>query len=311
MIGVAPRLFVTDAGEGEPVLLITGWTISSAVFTSVADLYLPHLRVIAYDHRGSGRSGPWPAPVSMAMLAADAARVLEERGVEAAHVVGLSMGAMVALELAVRMPTRVKSLVLVGGTPGGPLAAVPSPGAALRAVADVARDSVVRRELSPASVLFSPRFRREYPDRVEELTRPFLLHRPPPWTTMAQTLATSCFSRHASLGRVVAPTLVVHGTADVMSPVENAAILARGIPGAELLLVRGAGHAVPLESADHCAGKLRHWVRRQAQVVPPEGTRLDAITERATRPFALHAGAWRNTRDLTAEPWSLLGWKAG
>ena len=76
-----PRLFVTDRGAGEPVLLITGWMISSAVFDPVAELYLPHVRVIAYDHRGTGRSAPWPAPVSMAMLAADAARVLDDRGV--------------------------------------------------------------------------------------------------------------------------------------------------------------------------------------------------------------------------------------
>ena len=75
-----PRLFVTDRGAGEPVLLITGWTISSAVFDPVAELYLPHVRIIAYDHRGTGRSAPWPAPVSMAMLAADAARVLDDRG---------------------------------------------------------------------------------------------------------------------------------------------------------------------------------------------------------------------------------------
>ncbi len=88
-----PQLFVTDRGAGEPVLLITGWTISSAVFDPVADLYLPHVRVVAYDHRGAGRSAPWLAPVSMAMLAADAARVLDDRGIASAHVVGLSMGA--------------------------------------------------------------------------------------------------------------------------------------------------------------------------------------------------------------------------
>src|SRR6266536_1315235 len=83
--------------------------ISSAVFDPIAHLYLPHLRVIAYDHRGTGRSGAWPAPVSAAMLAADAASVLDDRGIATAHVVGLSLGAGVALELAIRMTSRVKS----------------------------------------------------------------------------------------------------------------------------------------------------------------------------------------------------------
>jgi 3-oxoadipate enol-lactonase len=100
-----PRLFLTDRGAGEPVLLITGWTISSAVFDPVADLSLPHPRVVAYDHRGTGRSAPWLGPVSIATLAADAARVLDDRGLDSAHLLGLSMGAAVALELAIRIPT--------------------------------------------------------------------------------------------------------------------------------------------------------------------------------------------------------------
>src|SRR5258705_2347519 len=115
-----PGLFLTDSGSGEPVLIVTGWTISSAVFDPVAHLYLPHVRVVAYDHRGTGRSAPWLAPVSMAMLAADAARVLDDRAIGSAHVVGLSLGAAVALELAIRMPHRLQSLVLVGGGARGP-----------------------------------------------------------------------------------------------------------------------------------------------------------------------------------------------
>ncbi len=117
-----PRLHVEDRGDGEPLLAITGWTISSAVFDPIAHLYVPRLRCVSYDHRGSGRSARWVGAVSMALLAADAARVLDELGIEAAHVAGVSMGGMVALELAVRMPHRVRSLVLVGATAGQPVA---------------------------------------------------------------------------------------------------------------------------------------------------------------------------------------------
>jgi pimeloyl-ACP methyl ester carboxylesterase len=56
-----PPLFFTDLGSGEPVLVIIGWTISSAVFDPVVELYLPRVRVVAYDHRGTGRSGAWSA----------------------------------------------------------------------------------------------------------------------------------------------------------------------------------------------------------------------------------------------------------
>lgn len=305
-----PGLFVTDTdpvgSTREPVLLITGWTISSAIFDQLAPLYEPDVRLIAFDHRGSGRSAPWPAPVSMAMLAADAARVLDDRGVRSAHVVGLSMGAMVGLELAVRMPSRVKSLVLVGGGPGGPLTRTPSPLAAARTVGELVGDASARRW--PAAVLFSKRFREEHPDRVAQLVRPFAQHRPPPWTTGFQTLAASCFARHGSLARVRAPTLVLHGDEDAMSPVANAQTLARGIPGAQLHLERGAGHAVPLERPEATAALLLEWFSRHADAQPAPASTWDVVGERVTRPFSLHAGAVRNARQLTPAVWQRLGW---
>jgi pimeloyl-ACP methyl ester carboxylesterase len=294
---MAPRLFVTDRGNGEPVLLITGWTISSAVFDPVADLYVPHVRVIAYDHRGAGRSGPWPFPVSMAMLAADAARVLDERGVPSAHVVGLSMGAAVALELAVRMPSRVRSLVLVGGGAGGPSMTVAPPLRVASAAGLIVGETVRNRRLWPAAGLFSERFRADHPDRVAAFMPYFSRHLAPPWTSAAQMLAVSCFSRDRSLHRVRAPTLVVHGEEDVMVPPANARRLAAGIPEAELRLVPGVGHAVPLERPEMVAETLVGWVRRQAENVPPQATSLGALGERLTRPFSLHAGALRNVRD--------------
>lgn len=294
--GSKPRLFFTDRGAGEPVLVVTGWTITSAVFEPVAHLYLPDVRAIGYDHRGSGRSAPWLGPVSMAMLAADAARVLDERNLECAHVVGLSMGAMVALELAVRMPSRVKSLVLVGGAAGGPRTRLPGARAAARTLGELAGD--LRGGTWPAAVLFSDAFRREHPKRVAELVRPFQRFRPPPWTVGFQTAAASCFSRLDDLHRVRAPTLVVHGELDAMSPLANARALARGIPESELYVVAGAGHAAPLEQPEDASRRLRDWVARHADVVPPAASRWDAVTERASRPFALHAGAARSARQL-------------
>ena len=295
----SPHLFVTDRGAGEPMLLITGWTISSAVFDPVADLYLPHLRVVAYDHRGAGRSAPWPAPVSMAMLAADAARVLDDRAIAAAHVVGVSMGAAVALELAIRMPQRVKSLVLVGGGAGGPAAPRPGVRAAAGTLGGVVADSVRHRELWPAAALFSERYRREHPDEVAAYMPAFASHRAPPWMTGWQALASACFGRSASLHRVRAATLVLHGELDAMAAVANAGLLADGIPGAELHVVAGAGHAVPLEQPEATARLLVAWVARHAGVTPPRPRRADVVGERLTRPFALQTGALRNGRDAS------------
>ena len=147
-------------------------------------------------------------------------------------------------------------------------------------------------------MLFSDAFRREHPERVAELVEPFQRHRPPPWTVQFQTLAASCFSRRGDLHRVRAPTLIVHGEDDAMSPAANARALAEGIPGAELWMIPGGGHAAPLEHAEESAERLLAWVDRHAVAVPPRTGRRAAVTERLTRPFALHAGAARNTAQL-------------
>jgi pimeloyl-ACP methyl ester carboxylesterase len=264
----------------------------------VLEHYTDRLRVIAYDHRGSGRSSHWAVPVSIPMLAADTARVMDDRLLDHAHVVGLSMGAMVALELALRMPSRVRSLVLVGGTPGGPLAALPPASRAARSVAELAVGSARRGALNPAPLLFSAEFRRAHPERVRELIRPFGQFRPPLWTTQFQTLATSCFARGDSLSRVRTPTLVVHGDQDVMSPLANATMLAEGIPGARLWVARGAGHAVPLERPEETAEVLCSWCEEHASNSPPKATQWERATERLSRPFALHAGTLRALRQL-------------
>jgi pimeloyl-ACP methyl ester carboxylesterase len=300
-----PHLYVTDRGSGEPVLVITGWTISSAIFEPVAHLYTSHLRTIAYDHRGSGRSSPWLGPVSMAMLAADAARVLDERGLRSAHVAGLSMGAMVALELAIRMPGRVRSLVLVGGTTGGPRTKLPPAREAARTVGELGGD--LKHGTWPSAVLFSERFRAEHPDRVARLVKPFQRHRPPPWTVQFQTLAASCFSRAEDLDRVRAPALVVHGDQDAMAPLGNARALARGIPDAELFVVEGSGHAAPLEQPEASAERILAFIDRHAGREPEPDGRGAAVAERLTRPFSLHAGATRSAVSLARDGATALG----
>jgi 3-oxoadipate enol-lactonase len=292
-----PKLYLTDTGAGEPVLVITGWTISSAVFETMSDRLTPTVRVIAYDHRGTGRSAPWLGPVSAASLAADAARVLEDRGLESAHIVGLSLGAGIALELAVRMPHRVRSLCLVGGAAGGPSFVLPAPRDAVQLLADLTADSVRHRKPWPAAALFSARFRDEHSALADELTIPFTENLAPPWAAWWQTLAVTCMSRASSLPRLSAPTLILHGGQDVMTPPGNARLLAERIPNAELHIFEDAGHAAPFEHPEACTALMLEWFARHAGRTLPTVTPRGKFAERATRPFSLVAGSLRNTRD--------------
>jgi pimeloyl-ACP methyl ester carboxylesterase len=203
--------------------------------------------------------------------------VLRSLGHDSAHVYGISMGGMVAQELALRFPERVRGLVLAATTPGGPRAVRPA-----------------AAELARGRFLFSPAFRREHPERVRELVRYFELRPSALWAHWWATVYHDTVSR---LGQIQAPTLVMHGGEDVMSPVENARLLASKIPEAELVIVPGAGHAFPLERPRESFETVAHFLDRE--IAP--GRRRTGVVARAeplTRAFGLPIGAARTGASL-------------
>jgi 3-oxoadipate enol-lactonase len=286
-------------GGGEPLLLVTGFTISAAVFEPVLDLYGGRFEVTTYDNRGSGRSEAPLRPTSMAELAADAAGLLRELGVESAHVCGLSMGGMIAQELAIRFPERVRGLVLGGTTPGGPRAARPTlrelralGGAAAGGWHDGARSWL-------GEWFFSEAFRREQPERAQELLRHFGRHRATAQGVWAHWWASVYHDTLSRLDCIQAPTLVMHGEQDAMAPISNARLLADRIPDAELCIVPGAGHAYMLERPRESFELLTGWLDRRGPIaagVPRTG--VAARAEPLTRALGLPIGAARTGASL-------------
>jgi pimeloyl-ACP methyl ester carboxylesterase len=254
--------------EREPLLLITGFALSSKVFEPVLDLYESRFECIRYETRAG-------LATSMPELAAEAARVLRSRG--SAHVYGISMGGMIAQELALRFPERVRGLVLAGTTPGGPRALRPA-----------------AREFARGKWLFSPQFRREHPQRVRELLRYFEVRPSALWAHWWATVYHDTVSR---LGQIQAPTLVMHGGADVMSPVGNARLLASKIPAAELVIVPGAGHAFPLERPRESFEAVARFLDRPIAPGRPR-TGVAARAEPLTRALGLPIGAARTGASL-------------
>lgn len=299
-----PRLHVEDHAPpdppGEPVLCLTGFAISAAIFEPLLPRYLDAgYRCILYDHRGSGRSAaPWRL-TSMAELAWDAVRVLDHVGLESAHVYGVSFGGMVAQELALRFPHRVRGLVLVATTPGGPASAQPGlrqMGAVARGVAGELRSSG-HGALAPA--LFSAGFRAEHPERVAALLPAFGAHRAPLHGVAGHWWSSVYHDTRARLPRVQAPTLVLHGDDDVMAPLGNARALAARIPDAELAVLSGAGHAAVMEQPQRSFEVFDAWMRRRSPI--PAGRPPSAFLGRlepVTRPFGLPIGALRTGRSL-------------
>jgi pimeloyl-ACP methyl ester carboxylesterase len=293
------RLHYERRGSGPPLLWITGFTISAEVFAPVLRLYERDYECIVYDNRGAGRTRARAGLTSMAQLAADAAGLLGRLGIDAAHVHGLSMGGMIAQELALRFPDRVRGLVLGGTSPGGPLAVRPT----VRELA--ALGGVIsaegRRPGRPwlAGALFSEEFRRRHPDRVRELLRNFRVHRPGLDGVASHWWASVYHDTVSRLPQIQAPTLVIHGECDAFAPLANARMLAERIPDAELAIVPGAGHAYLLEQPEASARLLLGWLERRGDI-PPGRARHDraARWEPVTRRLGLPIGVARTGASL-------------
>lgn len=293
----ATRLHVERTGTGEPLLWITGFAISSEIFAPVIDSYAAQFDCIRYDNRGAGRSDvPWK-PTSIPELAADAVRLLDALEVDSAHVYGLSMGGMVAQELALRFPDRVRALVLGGTWHGGPRAVLPSPRVAA-ALTSRGAPAAVRAQLV-GRALFSEQFRTEHPDQVVRHLRNLGAHRASARGLALHLAATTYHDTRARLPRITAPTLVLHGGADELTPVRNAHLLARLIPDATLEVLPGAGHGYLLEQPAESHRLFTSWLAARSPV--PAGPALSGVAARAepvTRHLGLQVGALRTARSL-------------
>lgn len=253
------RLAWGEAGDGAPILLIHGLGYDRRGWGPAQGLLAGGLRVLTFDNRGVGESDRPPGPYSIALMAADALAVLDDAGVGRAHLVGTSLGGMVAQELALSSPERVETLVLASTTPGGD-EGFPMPERSVElfsAFADDPSDGNLRRIVENS---LSARTVATRPELVDEIFR-YRLENPPAldgW--LAQAAAGRSFSSLSALAGLSMPTLIIHGMDDNVVDHRNAELLARAIPGSQLLLLRDAGHLCFWEEPGEFADTVRAFV---------------------------------------------------
>jgi 3-oxoadipate enol-lactonase len=229
------------------VLLIMGLGLSGGAWWRTVPVLAQRLEVITFDNRGVGRSRALLHAYSTQTMADDAVALLDAAEVQRAHVYGISLGGMVAQEVALRHPDRVSSLVLGATSAGGWRAHPPE-----FDVLDFLRQRLWmgHEEAARHSVRFNygERCRAEHPERIEEDVAQRLAHPFPTQAYRAQMWATTTHDSYRRLHRIQAPTLVVHGSEDAMIPVANGRMIAERIPGARLLELAGTGHLYPTEA---------------------------------------------------------------
>jgi 3-oxoadipate enol-lactonase len=246
-------------GEGPPLIAIMGLTGSRGHWRGFAERFADRHRVITFDNRGVGETSVPQGPYSTAQMADDALGLLDHLGIGTAIVFGVSMGGMIAQELALRAPDRVTKLILGCTSAGGStLTLEPDTLAAFGSIGQDGAEATIRRLLS---INFSPKFLSERADVFEELVQYGLAHRMKSTGFFGQMLAVTSHDASARVSELRMPTLLVTGNVDRLIPSENTRTLATAIPHARVVMLDGVGHMFWVEAPEATESAMRAFLR--------------------------------------------------
>jgi len=250
-------------GDGEPLLLIMGFAMPGAVWLPMLPL-MTGFKCIYFDNRGAGLSDKPAGTYTIPEMAQDASGLLKALGINRAKVYGVSMGGMIAQELALGHPEMVEKLVLGCTMAGGTTAKLAAPdvvtklmmGSALMASdPDKALDIIL-------PILFPSEFIAAHPELKPMLTAAMaMVPRAPAAARASQAAGIMQFNAYDRLPQIKCPVLIVHGDSDVLIPAENAAIIKSRLPQAELIMIPGAGHAFQATDPVGIHQRIVSWLR--------------------------------------------------
>ncbi len=249
------EIYVVEAGSGPPILLSHGVTLSMRVWArQLRSLAAEGFRVIAYDHRGHGDSHLGPAGHGLDQIAADLRSIIEAMDLHDVVVVGHSMGGIATQLLCLDHPEvareRVAGIVLLSTLARSPFAANPRLGQVATWMADRLPDGAgALRARDLGLVIARLGFGRSPAPGQVEATRQMILATDAR-TRREATSALAGLDVTARLGSIDRPTLVVVGTADLITPLAESRRIARRIPGARLEVLDGGGHMLMFEQAE-------------------------------------------------------------
>ncbi len=251
------ELHYLRAGEGEPLLLIQGMSATHVAWgRPFLDQLEPSFDTIVFDNRGMGLSGEAELPFTIADLAADTVGLLDALELETVHVVGISMGGMIAQELALAHPERIRTLTIGASYCGGPNGTLMAPEDLQmlgEAYVSGERERVFR---AMWEINLSPDFRAE-DSRFAAFTEMGSALPAPQPVVLQQMRACGQHDTHERLGQIDLPTLIIHGDTDRLLGYANGREIAALIPGARLETLEGVGHMFWWEQPQRSAELIR------------------------------------------------------
>jgi pimeloyl-ACP methyl ester carboxylesterase len=246
-VGDIEIYYEVQGGGPQTLLLIHGATIHSGVFYEQAPELARHFRTVLFDNRGAGRTDQPDEPYSMRQMADDTARLMNVLQIRQAAVLGVSMGGMIAQELAINSPERLSCLILACTHFGGKAArqALPEMQAAMAAGGAATAE---QRQLQ-LQAAFSDETIERRPDLIQRVNEIRALYPMAPFALKRRMQALAAHDTADRLSSVSIPTMVMTGTDDRLVPPHNAHMIAERIPNAVLKELPG-GHIFFIEHPD-------------------------------------------------------------
>jgi pimeloyl-ACP methyl ester carboxylesterase len=253
------EMYYEEHGAGEPLLLIMGLGGDSRAWMFQVPDFSQHYRTIVFDNRGVGRTSKPAGPYTIAAMADDTAGLMNAIGLHRAHVVGVSMGGMIAQELALRHPAKVRSLVL-GCTYPEPDAGVEQQrqSAVAQLPGSIGADGNITIDLAAIDPLmffqtlipsvFNPEFIMTELPKLMQIFSGALEYGFSLEALLGQVHAVSTHKATDRLHQIRVPTMVITGDSDRLIPPGNSDILARAIPNAKLVKIEGGSHGFNFET---------------------------------------------------------------
>jgi pimeloyl-ACP methyl ester carboxylesterase len=253
-------IFYKVRGKGDPLLLIAGFGCDHLIWNAVASDLASRYGVVVFDNRGMGQTTGPVAATGIRQLADDAAGLLDALGLGPAHVAGHSMGGMIAQELALAHPERVRSLLLLSTC-----ARLDERGKAITASwGELPRrvDAATATRLILPWMYTNAFYAR--PGAVEDVIAQVVANPFPPSAEAieAQSRAICASDTSRRLGEIACPTLVLVGSEDILLPVAFSEELAHGIRRAELVILKETGHGLLIESPRAVAAAMTDFLSR-------------------------------------------------
>jgi pimeloyl-ACP methyl ester carboxylesterase len=242
------QIYYEVHGEGFPLIMIMG-------LGGNIDWWDPRMirelskrfKTVMFDNRGAGRTDVSDRKYSIKLFADDTAGLMDALGISRAHVLGISMGGMIAQELVLNYPKKVEKLVLCSTTCGGTKSVPPSEDVMGILMAD--GSTLSQKEVAKMTIplILTEDFAKKNPDLVELMMQQMLKAPISNEAFMQQLNAIMEFDTHDRLPHIRAPTLVLHGKQDILVPPGNCSILAEAIPNAKHVYLGKSAHGLAEE----------------------------------------------------------------